>query len=244
MPHFFIPPGNIKKNKFIINGQESHHLIRVRRVKVGDELNLFDGTGKSYTVKIEKITKEEIEGVILKEKFIETSGVNVNLFQAVPKGDRFDWLIEKVAELGVKSITPLITSRSVVKDISESKISRWQRVSKSASSQSARPDIMEIMQPAKFQKVIENLNEDSLNIIPWEGEEAKNISEVFKSGKKTKEINMIVGPEGGFTIEEIKNAEHNKIIPVTLGKRILRSETAGLLTSILVLDKIGEYSKK
>ncbi|MBN1622362.1 MAG: 16S rRNA (uracil(1498)-N(3))-methyltransferase [Endomicrobiales bacterium] len=252
MPHFFIPPKNIKQSSFVIEGAEAHHLTNVRRVKKGDEIRLFDGTGKSYLVCIENVDKLKVSGRIIKEEELKPTRIKLNVYQSVPKGERFDWLVEKFTEIGVSKLFPLITERSVVKKVPESKQKRWERLSLSSSQQCLRQDIMEISTPIEFNAAVKNISSDAFNIIPWEG--ASNINKGWEplygalSSKaevtKLTQANIFIGPEGGFTMDEIKLAEKSGIIPVSLGQRILRVETAGLVSAILVLNGFGEFISK
>lgn len=218
-----------------------HHLVHVRRVKVGDEIRLFDGEGRSYVGIIEEIATYEIKGTIKKELDSIVPKVKLNFYHAVSKGERFDWLIEKLAELGVSMVVPLITERSVVKKISESKVSRWRRISIAASKQCSRADIMAVREPALFRDASNEVVPNITSIIPWEGEATKGLNEVITEDKK--EYNVFIGPEGGFTTREIERAQRSGFIPVTLGKRILRVETAGLLSTFMILNRFHEFDK-
>ena len=243
MPHYYVKPENISKKHFVITGDEAHHLIRVLRVRIGQELNLFDGTSKLYAGKVEEIANDEVSGTIFASRSGFVPKLSVTLYQAIPKGERFDWLVEKGVELGLKKIVPLYTERSVTKDISEAKIARWQRVSLAASEQSGRSDIMEVSNPMTFFDAIKSVPEKSLAIIPWESEITATISSVFSKKAKVSEAHIFVGPEGGFTGREIDSAVAKGINAVTLGERILRAETAGLLAVVLALNLAGEYGK-
>jgi len=241
MPHYYVKPENIFKKHFVVKGDEAYHLIRVLRVRVGQELNLFDGTSKLYTGKVEEVKKDEVIGSILEAKAGFLPKIPVTLYQAIPKGERFDWLVEKGVELGLKKIVPLYTERSVTKDISDSKIARWQRVALAASEQSGRPDIMEVASPMDFFEAIKSVPEKALAIIPWESEVTETVSSAAKKVGNLSEAHIFIGPEGGFTGREINSSVAKGVIAVTLGERILRAETAGLLAAILVLNLAGEY---
>lgn len=241
MPHYYVKPGNITNKHFVIKGDEAHHLIRVLRVRIGQEMNLFDGTSKLYAGKVEEIGKDEVSGTIFASRAGFAPKISLTLYQAIPKGERFDWLVEKGAELGVKKIVPLYTERSVSKNVSESKISRWQRLSLAASEQCGRSDVMEVSKPIAFLEAVKTVPENSLAVIPWESESAMTIPAVAQKKGKFSEAHIFVGPEGGFTGREIDSAVSKGIVTVTLGQRILRAETAGLLAAILVLNLAGEY---
>ncbi len=242
MPHFYVKPKDIVSDKFKISGEEAHHIIRVLRFKKGQEINLFDGSGQIYIGKIEEILKDELKGAIINKKEGKIPKIRVNLYQSIPKGERFDWLIEKAAELGVKKIIPIYTERSIVKNISASKLERWQRISLGACEQSNRADIMAVSAPLDLTEALKVLPLNSVSIIPWESENIKTFEDIVKPNKLPDEINIFIGPEGGFSNKEIEIAVSKKAIPVTLGPRILRVETAGLLSVVLAMNLAGEYN--
>lgn len=239
MPHFYVNPKDIKDNHFIVKDEQFHYLSTVRRFSVGDEINIFDGLGNSYKVKIDIVDKKQMKGTIISSKTLVLPSKKVSLYTAIPKGERFDWLIEKASEIGISKLVPIIYTRSVVKDLSENKIERYKKISISASSQSWRADIMPIENPQKFTEVINKLNnqKDTLNILPYESEENNTIYQTINN-KNIKNINIFIGPEGGFDNTEIYLAIKNDFKIVTLGKNILRVETAGIVASSIVLSLI------
>ncbi len=233
MPHFYVNPKDIKDKNFIIEDEQFHYLSNVRRFCVGDEINIFDGLGNSYKARIDNIDKKSIRGIILSSKTLVLPDKKISLYTAIPKGERFDWLIEKASEIGISKIVPVIYVRSVVKELSENKLERYKKISISASSQSWRADIMPIEKPVKFDEVIEKIcdEKNTLNVLPWESEEEKSILSLLKGNKDIKNINIFIGPEGGFDKTEIDVAVKNGFKTVTLGKNILRVETAAIVAS-------------
>ena len=245
MPHFYVPPENISDKTFRITGEDVHYLAAVRRYAKGDKLKLFDGKGGTMTGVIDSVSKDEIKGTLIAAGTLDKAGAAIHLYQAVPKGERFDWIVEKAAELGVAKITPLITERSVIKEVSAQKHDRWLRLAKAACQQCGRAELMEIAEPVKFVEAAAGgaaLNLPStFNIIPWEAESSKTLKDVFAGAGKTFSANIFIGPEGGFSVKEIELAGNAGLKTVTLGTRILRVETAGLLSVILVMNLSGEY---
>jgi 16S rRNA (uracil1498-N3)-methyltransferase len=241
VPNFYVPPENIKNNSFEITGSQVHHLARVRRCSVGSELDLFDGTGRAFRGKIENITKDKITGVILEEQKITRSGPGIQIFQAVPRGERLDWLVEKASELGIAGVIPTICERSLLKEISEHKLMRWRRLSESACQQCGRHDIMAVGEPQLFGRALESLGTDELSLIAWESEGLGTIQKAFKQKKKFSRVNIFIGPEGGFEAGEVGAASKRGAVPVTLGKRVLRVETAGIVASVLALNECKEF---
>jgi 16S rRNA (uracil1498-N3)-methyltransferase len=240
MPHYFVEPSQITGDHFTLTGDEAHHLLRVLRVKRGDQIDLFDGTGRQFRVVIDRLGEHTIEGSVLSHKTASAAAAKVHLVCSVPKGDRFDWLVEKCCEIGVAAITPLITARSSTSDISEAKLERWRRLSLAASKQCGRPALMPIRPCLPFADAIKTLTPETIALLPWEGEEAASIEKYpIHSGS---EVTLFIGPEGGFTLQEIELARSSKILPVTLGRSILRVETAALVASVLALGKAGQFN--
>ncbi|MBN1822909.1 MAG: 16S rRNA (uracil(1498)-N(3))-methyltransferase [Endomicrobiales bacterium] len=243
MPHFFVPPSQIQNDRFTIKGEDVHYLANVRRYKAGDKIKIFDGRGKTMLGQIEHVSKDEIKGRIVGMGQAHDNRVLVTLYQAVPKGGRFDWLVEKSAELGVSRIVPLITERSEVRAVSGPKLERWRRLAKAAAQQCGRPQVTQIEEPQKMHDAVKFVPKDALNLIPWESENNKTIKEIILQNASFMHINVFIGPEGGFSVREVESAQKNGILPVTLGDNILRVETAGLLSVVLILNSFGEYDK-
>jgi 16S rRNA (uracil1498-N3)-methyltransferase len=236
MPHFYVNPKDIKDKNFVIENEQFHYLSNVRRFSVGDEINIFDGLGNSYKARIDNIDKKSMQGIILSSKTLVLPDKKISLYTAIPKGERFDWLIEKASEIGVLKIVPVIYLRSVVKELSENKLERYKKISISASSQSWRADIMPIETPVKFNEIVEYISgqKNTLNVLPWESEQDKNILSLLNGKKNINNINIFIGPEGGFDKTEIDIALKNDFKTVTLGKNILRIETAAIVASSIV----------
>ncbi|MDR1941888.1 MAG: 16S rRNA (uracil(1498)-N(3))-methyltransferase [Endomicrobium sp.] len=233
MPHFYVKPENINNGVFSIENEQAHYILTVRRFKKGDEIMIFDGLGNSYRGVISCADKNFIEGKILSSSY-KMPSFTIKLYAAVPKGERFEWLIEKCAESGVSEIIPLKTARSVNAFFSENKAGRFEKISVSASSQCGRNDIMKISSPVDFQTACENCfkNKNALNIIPWESEDTVSFFDL--DYKNVQAANIFIGPEGGFENQEVELAKSLGFITVTLGENILRTETAAVAASILV----------
>jgi 16S rRNA (uracil1498-N3)-methyltransferase len=237
MPHFYLDPKNIIKENFIITDDQAHYLLTVRRFTVGDKIMLFDGLGNSYKAKILDTSKGCIVGKFTSSSF-ELPKYIVNVWTAIPKGDRFEWLIEKCGELGIKVLHTFNSLRSLKMEISDGKLERFQKISMSASSQCGRNDIMEIIRPIDFIDACKQASQmkDFINVLPWEGEEKVLIKDIVRE----QNVNIFIGPEGGFENEEIDFAKSLGFQAVTLGKNILRVETAAITASVLVMSKLGE----
>ncbi len=220
-----------------IEGDEVRHIRRVLRLKRGDEIVVFDGSGTEYEG---TIVEEGPSSVVMKIQNIFSSKteshLEITLAQSLLKKDRMDYLIQKATELGVKEIIPFISSRSVPlieKSERLKRYHRWERIAVEASKQCGRGVVPKIEPLQDYSEVLESASVDSLRLILWEREGAR-LKEVLEGSEEKTEIFFIIGPEGGLSQEEVDQARRNRFTPVNLGRRILRSETASLcLVSIL-----------
>jgi 16S rRNA (uracil1498-N3)-methyltransferase len=238
MPHFYVKPESITDDFFFIEDEQAHYIANVRRFKVNDEIMIFDGLGKSFKGKITSIAKGKVSGKILSSSYTNPAFI-VNLYTAIPKNERFEWLIEKCAELGISSIIPLNSARSVLTSFSDNKLDRFKKISISASSQCGRSDIMKICSPIDFSSACKNASNDKsfTNIVPWESENVLSINDLFKKEKRSN-ANIFIGPEGGFENSEIELAKSLNFKTISLGKNILRVETAAIAASVLILSEL------
>jgi len=231
---------NTKKNEILIEGEEFHHAIDVMRLKDSDKVIIFDGTGNEYTGFINKIDPKSKKATVEVVK-IETpsSGKTseVVLAQAIPKKGKMDYIVEKATELGVKRIVPLVTGRTIVRPGEgggEKKVSRWRKLAIESAKQSGRADIPAVSEVTPFKKAIEEIERYDLALFACLSGKTVSLKKAvgdFKSGK----IIVFVGPEGDFTAEEISLASGKNCRQVSLGWRVLKSDTAGLFL-ISVLD--------
>lgn len=241
MPRFFVDKENVKQNNIIITGEDVKHIKTVLRHNVGDKITVCDGFGIDYFCTISEILNKEIILNIDSFKESETEPkTKITLFQGLPKSDKMEMIIQKCVELGVYEIVPVKTERCVVK-LSEDKktaqkIERFNKISESAAKQCERGIIPKVKMPVSFKEAILSVKNFDGAFIPYE-EEKENGLRNFIKDFKGKNIAFFIGPEGGFSKEEIDFAIENGIMPVTLGKRILRTETAGLcVISILLYE--------
>ena len=242
MHHFFVSPEQIDDKYVTITGGDVNHIKNVLRMKVDEELLVSNGQDKDYYCKIEAISDDEIKALILDEEFEGTElPTELYLFQGLPKSDKMELIIQKAVELGVKEIIPVATKRCVVKLDNKkeaSKLKRWQAISESAAKQSRRTIIPEVSPVMTFKEAINRAKEFELGIIPYVNfKDMKETREVLEKVQKGIKIGIFIGPEGGFEESEVQYAFENGIRPISLGKRILRTETAGLtILSVLMFQ--------
>jgi len=240
MPRFYVPQPQIKNEMLRIEGDEVRHIRRVLRLKAGDEIIVFDGSGKEYEG---TIVEERPFSVVIRIQNIfsskRESHLEITLAQSLLKGEKMDYLIQKATELGVKEIVPFFSSRSVPLLEKSGRLKRhhrWERIAIDASKQCGRGVVPKIEPLQGYSEMLQSVSPDSLRLILWE-REGTNLKEVLGKSIEKKEIFFIVGPEGGFSQEEIEEANKAGFLRVTLGRRILRAETASLcFLSILQYD--------
>lgn len=244
MPKFFVPTNQIDKDKIVIQNDDVNHIKNVLRAKVDDKIDICDyNTSKNYVCKI-----EEIEDKVIRCKIIEEidsnveSEVKVSIFQGIPKADKMELVIQKSVELGAYDITPIEMKRCVVKlkeKDKTKKIQRWQKISEVAAKQSGRDIIPNINNIININKLCESLEKYDLVLVAYENEKIntlKNELTKIKNNKKVK-IAVIIGPEGGIDKAEIEQLEKYSAKIVTLGNRILRTETVALnMLSIIMYE--------
>ena len=242
MYQFFVPPENIQGNRVVITGEDVNHIKNVLRMKEGEEIAVSNGEdGKEYRCGILELGEEILcELRFIKEDDIELPS-KITLFQGLPKADKMELIIQKAVELGVYRIIPVDTRRTVVRldaKKEESKVKRWNAISESAAKQSKRSLIPEVSGVMSFKDALAETKDYGLKMIPYECAEGMGQTrELIKRAQAGMDIAVFIGPEGGFEEDEIEKAQAAGVLPVTLGKRILRTETAGLcILSALMLQ--------
>ena len=242
--HRFYHSNPLDLNQIIILDEfSSHHALRVMRVKVDDFLILFNGDGFEYRGRVSDIYKKTINVEILsKEKNNSESPININLFQSISSNEKMDMVIQKATELGVSSIQPIFTSRSTIKlslDRTKKRVIHWKQVSISACEQSGRSKIPTIKSPIEFDQISEGIKTNSLNLLlhPDNLEESSNLPNEYSG-----DINIFIGPEGGFSQDEVLFLKKQNCINIQLGPRILRTETAPLAIIAILQYKYGDFA--
>ena len=231
MPKVFTARENIKDTTLIIDSEDANHLKRVLRINVGDVITVCDGAGIDYTVKVSEIGKNEIECDIIDRKKSDTEpNINITLYQGLPKAAKMDYIIQKNTELGISKIVPAKLARCVVKlenkAAEDKKCERWQKIAIASAKQSGRGIVPVIDNPMTVDEIIEDVKDYDLVFVPYECEDQSRLKTIVESVPDAKDIAFIIGPEGGFDISEIEKFKAAGIKTVTLGKRILRTETA------------------
>ena len=234
MYQFFVEPQQIQDRKIIITGSDVNHIRNVLRMKPGEEIAVSNGIdGSEYRCGIEAFTQDE---VICTLRFVKEDGVElpsrIFLFQGLPKADKMELVVQKAVELGVYEIIPVAARRCVVKldeKKAAGKVARWQGIAEAAAKQSKRAVIPQVHSVMRMQEAVECARSMDIRLIPYElAEDMQHTRAVIEAAEPGKDIAVFIGPEGGFEESEVRMAKEAGIEPVTLGKRILRTETAGL----------------
>ena len=236
MPRFFVKIEQIKGTTIEILGEDVKHIKNVLRKQIGDNIEICDqDTEKSYICEIEKIGNESILTNIIEELQSYDDNIKVDIYQGLPKADKMELIIQKSVELGVNSIIPVAMKRCVVKIESKDeskKIARWQKIAESAAKQSGRSTIPEIKNIVNIEKIIQLIKEYDCVIVAYENEKNNTIKrELLEIKEKVHDkvkIAVIIGPEGGLEEKDVELLKHNGAKIVTLGHRILRTETVAL----------------
>ena len=240
MYHFFVTPEQVKGEEIQIVGSDVNHIKNVLRMKIGEELQISDGNNKKYLCEIASMTSDEVCLQIKEELKSDTElPSKIYLFQGLPKSDKMEFIVQKAVELGAYEIIPVATKRAVVKlddKKASKKVERWNAISEGAAKQSGRNVVPEVKSVMSYKEAIQYAESLDVILIPYElaegMEETRQIIEGIQPGQS---IGIFIGPEGGFETQEMEYAMEHGAKAITLGKRILRTETAGLTTLSILM---------
>ena len=231
---FFVEPSQIQGRRIVITGDDYNHIRNVLRMKPGEELAVRNGTdNREYRCGIEEYTERE---VICRLRFIKEADVElpakIYLFQALPKADKMEFVIQKAVELGVYEVIPVAAKRCVVKldeKKAQARVNRWQGIAEAAAKQSRRGVMPAVHEVMTMREAVGYARDMDVKLIPYElAEDMSRTRQIVETVRAGQRIAVFIGPEGGFEEGEIQEALETGIEPVTLGRRILRTETAGL----------------
>lgn len=237
MYNFFVNASQIQNKEVKIIGKDANHISNVLRMKKGEEIYICNNeTNERFLASIEDAQKEEVTANIIKKIESTEPSVEITLFQGLPKADKMEYIIQKSVELGISKIVPVEMKYCIakIKD-EEKKISRWQAISESAAKQSKRSKIVQIARKSNINEICSKINEYDLTIIAYEDENKSTIKEILKQNKDAKKIAIIVGPEGGISKEEVEKIKEAGAKAASLGKLILRTETAPIAMISMIM---------
>lgn len=232
MPRFFVPSENVDGDIIKITGSDAYHIARSLRMAVGDEITVCDMHSNEHVCRLEKIRDEECICQIVSSRAGNTeSPAEITLYMGYPKGDKLELIVQKAVELGALRIVPFESSRCVKRpkaDKAEKQTARLMRIAEEAAKQCGRARLPEVCTPITFTTALELAAKDSLALFCYEGDGALSLKSAMENSKNKDKISIIVGPEGGFSLEEARAAKDKELMTVNLGPRILRCETAPL----------------
>lgn len=234
MYQFFVEPEQIRGREILIQGSDVNHIKNVLRMRVGEELSVSNGVdGREYRCHITEFAEDAVHCEL---RFIKEDGPElpsrIYLLQGLPKADKMDLIIQKAVELGAYEIVPVAAHRSVVKldeKKAAAKVSRWQAIAEAAAKQSRRGVIPRVQQVMDWERALDYVKDLPVKLIPYElAEDMGRTREVLENLEPEQDIAVFIGPEGGFEEKEVASAVAAGAVPITLGRRILRTETAGM----------------
>ncbi len=250
MHRFFVSPSEFAQQPVTLTGEQAHQVRRVLRLRLGETVILLDGQGGIGEAMLVALDERSARFKMTRRwQAPREPAVHITLYQAALKGERFGWALQKGVEVGISRFVPLVCERNVVDDLDavEDKRDRWQRIIQEAAEQSGRTYLPELLPAQFFSRAVQLGDEPeaapALRLIPWEGEREVRLSTALAACNFTGQarIQLFVGPEGGFAETEIALARRYGIQPVSLGPRILRAETAGVVAAVAILYQAGEF---
>ncbi|MGD9676802.1 MAG: 16S rRNA (uracil(1498)-N(3))-methyltransferase [Vulcanibacillus sp.] len=232
MQRYFVDPKLFSEDKVIIIGEDAHHITKVLRCNIGDKIICCNNGGLDVITEIIYMSFERVETKIISIiKQDREPLVKITLAQALPKSDKMDFIIQKGTEIGVTTFLPFNSERTIVQlnqQKEQKKIGRWEKIAKEAAEQSHRSRIPNILPIVNYKELIGNFK-NRIVLIAYEREVTTTLFKAIENMSELKEILLIIGPEGGFSDQEVELASKNGAISISLGRRILRAETAGLV---------------
>ncbi len=239
MPSFLVHPDDIAGNRLTLREDEAHH-VAVRRYSAGDRVDVVDGQGGFYCVRIERVERTSVHGVIMeREPERGESPVRLHLAAAVMKGSqRFDHVVEKATEVGVASIRPMLAERGVA---AGSRLQRWRRLAREAAKQCGRSRVPSVSEPGVFEDILVSLLRECDTVVIASAPRGAGQPELASLSADGASVGLMIGPEGGFSKTEEAAATAAGAQPFSWGERTLRSDTAGVVLSALLLERAGRH---
>ncbi|MDB5052244.1 MAG: methyltransferase, RsmE family [Bacilli bacterium] len=251
MQRYFIPSEQFLETTVTLHGGDAHHIIRVMRAQVGDQIICSNGLNREALVAITSMDKETVEAAVVEERAMTNeTAVEVWIAQSLPKGDKLETIIQKCTEIGAARIIPFVSERTIVQydDKKEAKrLERWAKIAKEAAEQAHRNKVPDVSGPQSWKQILQLISQVEIALICYEKESGLQLKQLLVrtfanngSGPALGKVMLLIGPEGGFTPKEVSEAESAGSHSISLGKRILRTETAAMVALTCVLYESGE----
>lgn len=248
MHRFFVDPGCIREGRASVDGAVARQVSQVLRMRAGESIALLDGAGWEYVVTLSSVSPSRLDGDVVSESYLSGEPrVSVTLYQGVMKGEKLEMVLQKGTELGIAAFVPVVCRRSIPRAAggrAEARLKRWQSIVREAAEQSGRPRIPVVEAPVSLKDALDCAR--GVTLMAWEGEQEIGLREALSArlGQARAEgLGLLIGPEGGFEPAEVELAVEMGAVPVSLGRRTLRSETAGLAMAAAVMYEMGELGR-
>ena len=241
MHRFFISPDYIAPEDIVFPPEQARQIRVVLRMTVGDSILVLDNTGMMYEAELTAVTRDNVVGKITSRQ--PASGepsIELTLFQSFLKRDKFEMVLQKGTEVGVSSFVPVVTKRTLVQstEMKANKRKRWETILAEAAEQSQRGRIPKLETAVSFKTLLTQLANYDVVLVMWEGKDGLSLKSAIQNNENAQKIAVLIGPEGGWTDAEIEQLKENDVHIITLGSRILRTETAAIVASALVLHEL------
>ena len=246
VPRIYFPGITGKGETFDLGGENLRYVKSVLRMRKGDRLILFDGAGWEYETVIKSFSADGIDVEVMGKNRIEEESPNITVLQALPKANKMDSIVRKATELGARRIIPFRAARSVPQLTAEKadvRVSRWRSIATEAARQCGRADIPEVSDVLSFEEMLASVEGAPLKIIFWEEESERGIKKLLRENKYegAKDVTVMIGPEGGFSREEVESAVRRGFISVSLGRNVLKVETAAVTIISIIQYELGIF---
>jgi 16S rRNA (uracil1498-N3)-methyltransferase len=237
-----IPAGVKEGERLLLPKTEAHYVANVLRLRRGDEVQAFDGAGQTFQLRLLTVSAAAVEGQLVTTLTSrEEAGAQLVLGQGVPKGAKMDLIVEKCSELGLTTLVPLYTARTVGRDTAReaAKLARWRRVAAAAARQCGRHTFLDIQAPVSVRDICVTSGDAPVKIVCWEEEQEQGLRQVLERSTGQSPVVVLIGPEGGLTPEEVAVAQSRGFMVVNLGWRLLRTETAAIAVTSIIRYSLG-----
>ena len=244
MHRVYVPPETLDQPAISLSDERAHYIARVLRLRGGDEVGLFDGSGREWLVRLTRVSAGLVQGE--RVSVLATPppcDKVVVLGQGLPQGAKMDWIVEKCSELGLSTLVPLHTELSAVRSVGQrinERMARWHRIAAAAAGQCGRRTLLKLGTPSSVADFCARYDTAAVKIICWEREKSRGVRQVLEAGDDRYPVAVLVGPESGFTEDEVAVAETHDFVPVSLGPRRLRTETAAVAVTSIIRYSRGE----
>ncbi|HBA91980.1 MAG: hypothetical protein A2X24_09725 [Chloroflexi bacterium GWB2_54_36] len=240
MHRFFLPPVAIQTDSVLFPLETAHQILRVLRLRVGDTVIVLDNLGGQYRVELTLVSSEQVRGRVIDKTLAEGEPpVHLSMYLCLTQREKFEWMLQKCTEVGAAEFTPVLSGRSLVQDkhAYENKHSRWERIIQEAAEQSGRGKIPRLNLPLDYAAAVETARtKNDICLVAWEQENTLRLPDSLQGAPSGANLALLIGPEGGLTAEEVNQAVQMGWQAVSLGPRILRMETAAVVSAALMID--------